>query len=127
MNGALKYNKVLIINKLEMFKFIKKYYKSLLLVIVISTNFAFIHNSELKQTYKKPNIIFILADDLGYFDLGCYGNPYNETPNIDSLAKSGLRFTEAYAASTVCSPSRAFSSVLSPIKIDQFFNRGKNR
>ncbi len=77
------------------------------MVFVISINFAFIHNSDLKETNKKPNIIFILADDLGYFDLGCYGNPYNETPNIDSLAKSGLRFTEAYAASTVCSPSRA--------------------
>ncbi len=56
---------------------------------------------------KKPNIIFILADDLGYIDLGCYGNPFNETPNLDALAKSGIRFTQAYAASTVCSPSRA--------------------
>ncbi len=56
---------------------------------------------------KKPNIIFILADDLGYMDLGCYGNPFNETPNLDSLAKGGIRFTQAYAASTVCSPSRA--------------------
>ncbi len=55
----------------------------------------------------KPNIIFILTDDLGYSDLGCYGNPFNETKYIDSLAKGGLRFTQAYAASTVCSPSRA--------------------
>ncbi len=56
---------------------------------------------------KKPNIIFILADDLGYMDLGCYGNPYNETPNLNKLANAGVRFTQAYAASTVCSPSRA--------------------
>lgn len=56
---------------------------------------------------KRPNIIFILADDLGYMDLGCYGNPYNETPNLNKLANGGIRFTQAYAASAVCSPSRA--------------------
>jgi arylsulfatase A-like enzyme len=54
-----------------------------------------------------PNILFILADDMGWKDLGCYGNPYNETPNLDLLAKSGIRFTEAYAACPVCSPTRA--------------------
>ncbi|MDH4092592.1 MAG: sulfatase [Cyclobacteriaceae bacterium] len=56
---------------------------------------------------KKPNIVFILADDLGYFDLSCYGNPYNNTPNIDRLATDGLLFKQAYVASPVCSPSRA--------------------
>ncbi len=56
---------------------------------------------------QKPNIVYILADDLGYYDLGCYGNPYNETPHLDSLARHGLRFTQAYSASPVCSPSRA--------------------
>ncbi|RRA98854.1 sulfatase [Larkinella rosea] len=55
----------------------------------------------------KPNIVFIMADDLGYTDLGCYGNPYIRTPHIDKLAKTGLRFTEAYSACPVCSPSRA--------------------
>ena len=55
----------------------------------------------------KPNIIFILADDLGYKDLGIYGNPFNETPNLDSLAKSGVKFNQAYSACPVCSPSRA--------------------
>ncbi|WP_373331056.1 sulfatase-like hydrolase/transferase [Salmonirosea aquatica] len=59
-----------------------------------------------------PNIIYIMADDLGYFDLGSYrspgaSNPYNETPHLDSLERHGLRFTQAYAASPVCSPSRA--------------------
>ncbi|HEV7346798.1 sulfatase [Telluribacter sp.] len=58
-------------------------------------------------TLRRPNIVYILADDLGYYDLGCYGNPYNETPHLDSLARHGLRFTQAYSASPVCSPSRA--------------------
>jgi uncharacterized sulfatase len=56
---------------------------------------------------KKPNIVFILADDLGWADLGCYGNRFNETPNIDRLAKQGMRFTNFYAAAPVCSPTRA--------------------
>jgi arylsulfatase A len=56
---------------------------------------------------QRPNIVFILADDLGYSDLGAYGNPFNETPRIDSLARMGMRFTQAYVASPVCSPSRA--------------------
>lgn len=55
---------------------------------------------------KKPNIIFILADDLGYGDVGCYGQTKIRTPHIDALAKDGLRFTQAYAGSTVCAPSR---------------------
>lgn len=55
----------------------------------------------------RPNVIFILADDLGYAELGCYGNTFNETPHLDRLAKNGLRFTNAYAAQTVSSPTRA--------------------
>ena len=54
----------------------------------------------------KPNIIFILADDLGYGDLGCYGQNKIRTPNIDRLAEEGMRFTQCYAGSTVCAPSR---------------------
>ena len=57
-------------------------------------------------TGKKPNIIFILADDLGYGDLGCYGQKDIETPNIDKLAAEGILFTDHYAGSTVCAPSR---------------------
>lgn len=53
----------------------------------------------------KPNIILILADDLGWADLGCYGNKFNETPHIDRLARQGLRFTQFYAG-PVCSPTR---------------------
>jgi arylsulfatase A-like enzyme len=55
---------------------------------------------------RKPNIIFILADDLGYADLGCYGQTRIKTPNIDKLASEGIRFTQCYAGSTVCAPSR---------------------
>lgn len=54
----------------------------------------------------RPNIIFILADDLGYGDVGCYGQKRIQTPNIDRLAKEGMRFTDFYAGSTVCAPSR---------------------
>src|SRR5262245_3550162 len=56
---------------------------------------------------RRPNIIFILADDLGHGHLGCYGQKQIETPHIDALAKDGLRFTQAYAGCTVCAPSRS--------------------
>ena len=54
----------------------------------------------------RPNIIYILADDLGYGDLSCYGQQKFQTPNIDTLAKGGVKFTQHYAGSTVCAPSR---------------------
>ena len=54
----------------------------------------------------KPNIIFIMADDMGYADAGAYGGRYIQTPNIDKLARQGLRFTQAYAGHPVCAPSR---------------------
>lgn len=54
----------------------------------------------------RPNIIFILADDMGYGDLGCYGNEIIKTPHIDKLAEEGIRFTQNYAGSAVSSPSR---------------------
>ena len=56
---------------------------------------------------RPPNVILVLADDLGWQELGCYGNPFNETPHLDALAKQGVRFTDAYAAAPVCSPQRA--------------------
>ena len=55
---------------------------------------------------RPPNIIFIMADDLGYADLGCYGQEHIQTPNIDRLAAQGTRFTQCYAGSPVCAPSR---------------------
>ena len=57
--------------------------------------------------HEKPNFVFILIDDMGWPDLGCYGHPFHETPNIDRLAAQGMRFTDAYAACPVCSPTRA--------------------
>ena len=59
---------------------------------------------------ERPNVIFILADDLGAHDLGCFGSRFYETPNLDRLAARGTRFTQAYAASPLCSPTR--SSIL---------------
>ncbi len=61
----------------------------------------------LAQRVDKPNVIFILADDLGYGDLGSYGQKLIQTPNLDRLAAEGKRFTQFYAGSTVCAPSRA--------------------
>lgn len=59
------------------------------------------------QVATRPNIIFILVDDMGWTDLGCQGSKFYETPNIDRLAREGMRFTQAYSACTVCSPTRA--------------------
>ena len=59
-----------------------------------------------QATPERPNIIFILADDMGYGDLACYGNQYIQTPNIDRLAATGTSFTQAYAGSGISSPSR---------------------
>ena len=60
-----------------------------------------------RKASRKPNIVFILADDLGYGDLGCYGQTMFQTPNLDRMAGEGVRFTSCYAGSTVCAPSRA--------------------
>jgi arylsulfatase A-like enzyme len=56
---------------------------------------------------ERPNVVFILIDDMGWADLGCYGSTFYETPNLDRLAADGVLFTDAYAASPVCSPTRA--------------------
>ena len=59
---------------------------------------------EVEQLPKKPNVVFILVDDLGWKDLGCYGSSFYETPNIDLLASQSYRFTNAYSSNPVCSP-----------------------
>lgn len=59
------------------------------------------------KTFSKPNIIYIMCDDMGYGDLGCYGQPFISTPNLDGMAREGMLFTQAYAGSPVSAPSRA--------------------
>jgi arylsulfatase A len=74
---------------------------SLALYVLLAVNIA-------AQSFPNPpNIVFILTDDLGWTDLSCYGNQFNETPQIDKLAENGVMFTQAYAACPVCSPTRA--------------------
>ena len=75
---------------------------------ITGIGFSFLISScagEMKEEIK-PNIVFILADDLGYTDLSCYGATGLKTPNLDKMAKEGIRFTDFYAGSTVCAPSR---------------------
>lgn len=68
---------------------------------------AFASLASAADTAQLPNVIIILADDLGWADVGCYGADLHETPNLDRLARQSLRFTNAYAGSSVCSPTRA--------------------
>ena len=75
-----------------------------------------------KNTNPRPNVIFILADDLGYGDLSCYGQTKFKTPNIDQLAASGIRFTSHYAGCTVCAPSR--SSLMTGLNTGHTYIRG---
>ncbi len=56
---------------------------------------------------ERPNVVFVLTDDLGYSDVGCYGATKIKTPHIDRLASEGLRFTDFHTAASICSPSRA--------------------
>ncbi|MCK5369898.1 MAG: sulfatase-like hydrolase/transferase, partial [Cyclobacteriaceae bacterium] len=74
-------------------------------LIYISVFIIFFSCSQKHQDLK-PNIIYILADDLGYGDLGCYGQKTIQTPAIDKMATEGIRFTDHYSGSTVCAPSR---------------------
>ena len=75
-------------------------------LVVLSVGFTTVQAQTTGKTIK-PNMLFILADDLGWMDLSCYGSSFYETPNIDQLAKEGIRFTNAYAACPVSSPTRA--------------------
>ncbi|NOR75302.1 MAG: sulfatase-like hydrolase/transferase, partial [Draconibacterium sp.] len=60
-----------------------------------------------KVTTENPNIVFILVDDLGYGDIGCFGQEKIQTPAIDKLAEEGIKFTESYAGNAVCAPCRS--------------------
>src|ERR1043165_5746289 len=77
---------------------------------------------------RKPNILVILVDDLGYADLGCQGSKQIITPNIDSLAANGMRFTSGYVSCPVCSPTRAgFMTGRYQERFGHEFNPGGNR
>jgi arylsulfatase A-like enzyme len=70
-------------------------------------NIIFSCHSENISDGKRPNFVILFADDLGYGDLQCYGDPTIRTPNLDNMAKEGVQLTSFYVASSVCSPSRA--------------------
>lgn len=86
-----------------------KTYKKILIGVFITTflQVSCTKNSSKVSEVTKPNILFILADDLGYHDLSCMGSNFYETPNIDRIANEGVVFTDGYANCQVCSPSRA--------------------
>lgn len=84
-----------------------KYTQRLPLPLLIIFLAASCNTYRKEEKPKPPNIIYIIADDLGYGDLSCYGQERFETPNIDRLAESGMRFTQHYAGTTVCAPSRS--------------------
>ena len=95
-------------------------------IIILSTITLFFFSCENSQKAKvntpKPNIVYILADDLGYGDLSCYGQTKFTTPNIDKLAESGIKFIQHYSGCTVCAPSR--SSLLTGQNTGHTFIRG---
>lgn len=79
----------------------------ILLPLLTSAADGLAEPGSVQETAPRPNVVFVLADDLGWAELGCYGNRFNETPNLDRLAGGGMRFTQAYASAPVCSPYRA--------------------
>lgn len=77
---------------------------NLFLLVLLSTSCSNSKNSSNDTT--KPNIIYIMADDLGYGDVGCFGQEIIQTPYLDKMAEEGMRFTNHYAGTAVCAPSR---------------------
>ncbi|MFT6618524.1 MAG: arylsulfatase, partial [Limisphaerales bacterium] len=80
-------------------------YCLLLAALTLLTFFSAVDAGAAKSA-TKPNIVFIIADDLGWAELGCYGQTKIKTPRVDSLARDGMKFTQAYAGNAVCAPSR---------------------
>lgn len=81
-------------------------YSSSCSILIVAFLLCSMANSSAASDRKKPNIVMVLIDDMGYVDVGCYGSRFHETPSIDRLASEGMRFTDAYAACPVCSPTR---------------------
>ncbi len=86
---------------------IRKFPRPLILVLLVAAAFAIFGTRLGGAPAAQPNILFVLVDDMGWMDLRCQGNERLDTPHIDRLAAQGLRFTDAYAAAPVCSPTRA--------------------
>ncbi|QEG24965.1 sulfatase [Mariniblastus fucicola] len=96
-------------------------YKTLITLTLVSLSHPFAHSAAIAEQPEPEhtNFVFFLVDDLGWADLGCFGSEFHETPNIDRLASTGMKFTNAYAASPVCSPTRA--SIMTgrhPVRVD---------
>lgn len=106
-------------------KFGRNIFEGLLFIVVMGGMISCQSNKSKTTTAVQPNIVYILADDLGYGDLSCYGQENFETPNIDQLAEQGMLFTQHYAGSTVCSPSR--SALLTGMHTGRTFVRGNQR
>src|SRR5688500_3878176 len=77
-----------------------------LLTVLLSVGVAGYGTAFSQEVARRPNIVLIMADDLGYGELGCYGQKKIRTPRLDQMAKEGLRFTQYYSGSPVCAPSR---------------------
>ena len=72
------------------------------------------------NAHSRPNIVFILIDDMGWPDVACYGHAFHETPNIDRLCAQGMKFTDFYAATPVCSSTRSTTSMV-PLEASPVF------
>jgi arylsulfatase A-like enzyme len=81
--------------------------KKTLRILLLLTSTLLSARTAPSESARPPNLIYILADDLGYGDLGCYGQQKFATPNIDRMAREGMRFTSFYSGNTVCAPSRS--------------------
>ncbi len=80
--------------------------KSTIFSISVLTIFSSCHQDDKTDEAQKPNIVIIYADDVGIGDLSCYGSELIKTPHLDAIADNGIRFTNAYATSAMCTPSR---------------------
>ncbi|TWU35362.1 Arylsulfatase [Novipirellula aureliae] len=80
---------------------------SMTVLALVPWSSAFAQREQGDEGHRGPNFVFFLVDDLGWMDIGANGSPFYETPNVDKLAEEGVRFTQAYAGSPVCSPTRA--------------------
>lgn len=92
---------------------------SLALLALLALSLTAVAQADRNPASRPPNVLFFLVDDLGWADLACYGSTFHETPHLDQLARDGIRFTDAYTAASICSPTRA--SIMTgkhPVRVD---------